>query len=259
MNQFSATKEYRIGTTWGDLKMPSMHYHASYELYYLEAGNREYFVEDRVFSVSAGTFVLIPPGKLHKTGGDYGLRTLVVFSDAFLGRNFSPIAVEGLLKCFDHLQIIPPESRQPEFKGMLKKLEESNSELEFAVYLSVLLTELSKCTAEETCDEYMSGIVEYINSHYAQITAINQIAEHFFLSKYHLCRVFKNAMGITLIDYLNQVRVKNACGLLSSTDQSIQKIAVLCGFRSGTYFSNLFKKHTGLSPREYRQNNEKKQ
>jgi len=49
------------------------------------------------------------------------------------------------------------------------------------------------------------------------------------------------------------VRVKNACGLLSSTGQSVQRIAALCGFPSATYFSNLFKKQTGLSPREYRQ------
>ena len=253
MNHFSATKEYRIDTRWGDQKMPSMHYHASYELYYLEAGSREYFVEDRVFSVSAGTFVLIPPGKLHKTGGVYGLRTLVIFSDAFLSRNYTPAAMEGLLRCFSHLRIVPPENRQGECRALLKKLSDSTTELEFAVYLAVLLNELSKYTAEEDCNEYMSRLVEYINSHYAQITGISQIAEHFFLSKYHLCRVFKNAMGITIIDYLNQVRVKNAGSFLTSTDKSIQQIATLCGFRSATYFSNLFKKQTGLSPREYRQ------
>ena len=136
--------------------------------------------------------------------------------------------------------------------GMLKKLEEINSELEFAVYLSVLLTELSKCTAEETCDEYMSGIVEYINSHYAQITAINQIAEHFFLSKYHLCRVFKNAMKLTLIEYLNQVKIKNARQLLEFSDREVGDIAELCGFNSVAYFSNVFKKITGIAPSEYR-------
>ena len=67
MQSFMATADHIIETTSGNHKMPSMHYHASYELYYLEMGSREYFVEDKLFSVAAGNFVLIAQGKLHRT------------------------------------------------------------------------------------------------------------------------------------------------------------------------------------------------
>ncbi len=256
MDSFSPTSDFLIKTNSGDFKMPSMHYHASYELYYLEAGSREYFVEDKVFSVAAGSFVLIKPGRLHRTGGAYGLRTLINFSETFLLRNYTQAATERLLRCFDHPLIIPPENVQEEFKRLLRWLAGTQEEQEFAVYLSVLLNELSKYTAEEeSVDEYMSGIVEYINNNYSQLHTIEQIAEHFFISKYHLCRVFKKTMGMTLIDYLNQIRTKNACAYLKSSDKSILEISELCGFRSPTYFSNLFKKQVGMSPNKYRLQN----
>lgn len=256
MHSFSPTSDFLIKTNSGDFKMPSMHYHASYELYYLEAGNREYFVEDKLFSVAAGSFVLIPPGKLHRTGGAYGLRTLINFSETFLLRNYTPAAAQRLIRCFEHTQIIPPENRQEDFKRLLKWLAGTEDEQEFAAYLSVLLCELSKCAvAEESFDEHMSSIVEYINNNYAQIHTIEQIAEHFFISKYHLCRVFKKTMGMTIIDYLNQIRTKNACAYLKSSDKSVLEIAELCGFRSPAYFSNLFKKQTGMSPNKYRAQN----
>ena len=65
MNSYCTTAQYSIETVSRNFKMPSMHYHDAYELYYLEAGSRDYFVEDKLFSVSAGEFVLIPPGKMH--------------------------------------------------------------------------------------------------------------------------------------------------------------------------------------------------
>ena len=67
MGNFSTTPDYMLNCDSGSIKMPSMHYHASYELYYLQTGNRDYFIEDKLFPVSAGDFVLIPPGKLHRT------------------------------------------------------------------------------------------------------------------------------------------------------------------------------------------------
>ena len=101
-------------------------------------------------------------------------------------------------------------------------------------------------------DERITRIVHYINEHYDSITDVEAIAQEFYISKYHLCRVFRKAMGVTVNDYLNQVRVKNACGYLESSDKSILEISQLCGFRTPAYFSNLFKKQMNISPSEYR-------
>lgn len=247
--------DYVISTASGNNKMASMHSHASYELYYLEMGNREYFVEDKLFSVSAGDFVLIPPGMLHRTGGEYGVRTLVGFNSRFLSRVYTPETVTRLVKCFDHLKVTPSASQQSVCKNYLKRLAASEDDTESALILGLLLTELSKCKNEEIRDGYVSTIVAYINQNYASISSISQIADHFFISKYHLCRVFKSAMKVTIIEYLNQIRIKNACQMLDFSQRDIGEISELCGYNSVAYFSNVFKKITGVAPSEYRKEN----
>lgn len=252
MSVFMATKDHSIKTEEGSFKMPSMHYHDSFELYYLEAGSREYFVEDKLFPVAAGEFVLVPPGKLHRTGGEYGLRTLVIFTREFLSKAYTPEVIEQILSCFDHVKLVPQENRQAACRNLLKMLAAAQDDTQFALVLGLLLRELSQCGSPEIRNDYVGSIVEFINKNYDKIESISQIAEHFYISKYHLCRVFKNAMKLTVIEYLNQIRVKNACHLLESSDYGISRISQLCGFNSVAYFSNVFRRLTGISPSQYR-------
>lgn len=252
MHFIDETQDHFINTSAGGTQMLSMHYHSSYELYYLEAGSREYFVEDQFFSVSSGNFVLIPPYKFHRTGGDYGLRILVGFSSDFLAKTFTPKAIRNLLTCFDHVLVRLSESKQKECLALLKLLMKCSDETDFAVYLSALLLELSKSGSESIGQNQISELIEYINQNFAAIQSIEQIADAFYISKYHLCRIFKQSMGITLIDYLNHVKVRNACSYLEFSEKGILEVSQLCGFHSSAYFSNVFKKITSLSPSEYR-------
>lgn len=59
-------------------------------------------------------------------------------------------------------------------------------------------------------------------------------------------------MKITVVDYLTQIRIKNARQMLSFSDKDIGEVAQLCGFHSAAYFCNLFKRITGESPSEFR-------
>lgn len=255
MFSFCATPEYMIDIASGNTKMPSMHYHASYELYYLEAGSREYFVDDKLFSVCAGDFVLIPPGKLHRTGGEYGKRILVGFTTQFLERVYTPETARRLTKCFDHLKVTPSQNQQRNCIELLKKLTVCNDETESALLLGLMLMELEKCSEEVIEEDCISAIVAYINQNYGDISTISQIADHFYISKFHLCRIFKNAMKVTVIEYLNQIRIKNACQILGFSRKGNEEIAELCGFHSVAYFSSVFKKITGKTPSEYRKEN----
>lgn len=250
---FEDTPDHFISTVAGKPAMPDMHYHSSYELYYLEAGSREYFVEDKFFSVSAGDFILISPNKFHRTGGAYSLRTIVGFTYDFLTESYTPSAIKDLLRCFDRTLISPPEGMQEELKALLKSLAECTRQTDFAVDLGTLLRKLSKCTQETSYDERISNIIKYINRYFSQIHSIEQIAEQMHISKHHLCRVFKDSMGITMIDYLNNIKIKNACYFLEASDKDILEISQLCGFNSSAYFSNVFKRITGSSPLKYRQ------
>ena len=249
---YAPTKDHKIERSEGKLKMHNMHYHNSYELYYLEAGSREYFVEDRLFSITAGQFVLIAPGKLHRTDGEYGVRTLVNFTEEFLERTFSRGAVKELLKCFSNTVICPTEEQRDRLAGMLKELFACGDDTSFALALGALLRELSACDSLQPSGGTVSAMTAYINQNFDRIHHISQISDHFYISKFYLCRVFKSAMKMTVIDYLNRVRIKNACQYLRMTDKDIGQICHLCGFHDPAYFSNVFRKIMGMTPSQYR-------
>ncbi|MGB3986308.1 MAG: helix-turn-helix transcriptional regulator, partial [Limnochordia bacterium] len=74
-------------------------------------------------------------------------------------------------------------------------------------------------------------------------------------SQYYLSRMFKTVTGLTLIEYLNTIRIQEAQKLLADENLSITEIASLVGYDSQTYFGRMFKRITGLTPREYRKHN----
>ena len=67
-------------------------------------------------------------------------------------------------------------------------------------------------------------------------------------------KVFKASTGKTLHEYIEDRRIKKSINLLISTDMTLTEIAYECGFSSQSYFSYAFKRHTGLTPRDYAKN-----
>ncbi len=93
----------------------------------------------------------------------------------------------------------------------------------------------------------------YINQHFMEDITLEEVAGVFFLSPCYLSRIFKQAHGMTFIDYLTRVRLDNAKILLKSTQDPINSIAKRVGYNDPKYFSTVFKKNEGCSPSEYRQ------
>lgn len=236
--------------------MSAMHYHSAYEIYVLEEGTREYIIDDQCVSVRAGDVVLIPPHALHKTGGDGFQRVLLYFERAYLERYFTPEALEDLLDCFSHTVLHPVGDAAVYLQIVLERLLRADEDTAY-LDLASLLQCLGRCKRPEDKratpnTQRVTQILEYINQHYAEIEEISQIAEQFYITKYHLCRIFKQAAGVSLVSYLNHVRIRQACKLLAESRTSVTRISTACGFHSPNYFSNVFKAETGYTPLQYR-------
>ncbi|MBE7019855.1 MAG: helix-turn-helix transcriptional regulator [Ruminococcaceae bacterium] len=95
-------------------------------------------------------------------------------------------------------------------------------------------------------------ITEYIQENYTSDITLESLSHMFYINPSYLCRLFKEVMNSTIVEYLNQIRVKNAELFLTSTDKSIMEIAQLLGFSSQTYFNRVFKSIMMLTPSEYR-------
>ena len=72
------------------------------------------------------------------------------------------------------------------------------------------------------------------------------------IANLNLCRIFREYTGQTPIDRLNSTRIDNACKLLAQKGVSVTEAALSVGFDDLSWFSRVFKKHKGVSPKEYR-------
>ena len=92
----------------------------------------------------------------------------------------------------------------------------------------------------------------YFHEHYRENINIEEYVESLCLSNSLFFRKFKLYTGMTPLQYLLDIRLSNAKKLLETTDYSINEIASIIGYDNALYFSRLFHKHIGMSPKEYR-------
>ena len=93
----------------------------------------------------------------------------------------------------------------------------------------------------------------YIHTHYTEPVSREDVASYIGLSERHLARCFRREMGVTLSNYLNRYRVRQARALLEAGEKSITEIAMAVGFSDSSYFGRVFRQEVGVSPRAYQQ------
>lgn len=93
---------------------------------------------------------------------------------------------------------------------------------------------------------------EYIKDNFENNLSLFSVAEHLGVSQSHLSREFTKYTGEQLIRYLTKVRLEKAIDMLCTSDMSLDKISIACGFGDGNYFSKVFKKYIRISPSEFR-------
>ena len=121
-------------------------------------------------------------------------------------------------------------------------------------YLFLLASKFPKeqVSARERQSVYVEEALKQIESHYGDNLSIQSIADSLGLDRSYLHRLFKAATGSSLQEYLLDLRIRKACGLLRQTDLAVSIIALSVGYEDTLYFSRLFKKKKGLSPTQYR-------
>lgn len=100
--------------------------------------------------------------------------------------------------------------------------------------------------------EEMRAVVDYLHAHYLQKLVLEDITKHFNTNKTTLNQRFKAAMGVTVMEYVMNLRMQVACSLLRKTYLSVQEIMERAGYRDDAHFLRAFKKYAGCTPTEYR-------
>ena len=98
----------------------------------------------------------------------------------------------------------------------------------------------------------LAAVKEYLDEHYTEKIALDDLSEHFFINKFYLSKIFKETYGTTVNNYLISKRITRAKQLLRFTDMTVDEIGAAVGMADANYFSRMFRKVEGISPREYR-------
>ena len=174
------------------------------------------------------------------------------------------IVPEGALR--DMLSSLPPflpTGRRQLYEAIFQKLipaYETGLASDELLVQSAILELIHLCLTEAKAHIDIKGhrvndsverAIEFIKEHLCEPLPLARVAAAVSLSPVHFHQTFRTATGKTLRSYIEELRLKRAINLLSSTDKTLTEIALECGFSSQSYFSFAFRRRMGETPREY--------
>lgn len=101
-------------------------------------------------------------------------------------------------------------------------------------------------------NKLVCNILIYINDNIRNKISIEDLEKRFFYNRYYIMKLFKKEIGLTIVEYINSIRIYNAILQIRNENVSLMNIAIRNGFYSLEYFSETFKQITSLNPRKYK-------
>ncbi len=140
----------------------------------------------------------------------------------------------------------------------IQKVDTATTVLEIHTLHQQIIYDFTERMASLKRKEYSRPVVQcfdYVYMHLNEKIQLSQVAEHAGLSASYLSRLFHAETGQTLMEYITAKRIETSCNMLRYSDYSISDIAEFLAFSSPSYFCDIFKKQTGMTPNEYRKHN----
>lgn len=251
-------------------QMSYEHTHTYCEIYYLKRGTCIYTVNKAQYHLEAGDLFIVAAGEPHGTRyeGAGSCERIIVFCKLermpkTLMEQYPEIHRALSTSC----KVIINDELRPAVEAALENLMKENSyprryscELLKMETLSLVLQLLrdgifsyEEMSSKEGYSSDIEKALKYIALNYSLPLTLAGVAAHCNLCPTYFSRKFKVITGRTFKEHLNYIRLRQATQMLSTTDDSVTKIAMACGFSSSNYFKDLFHKKNGMSPRAYRQ------
>ena len=242
------------------------HFHEFCKILMLLSGGGEYFVDGRRYLLQPGDIVLLNSHSIHRPDMDGGIpceRIIIYVDPGFLQRSSTENC--DLMSVFSGEQshvLRLPEGRRKKLFKLASELEEDLKSGEFgkdilgSTGILRLLVELGRARQRsDTLDDSsmmprsdrICRIIRYIDSHVTEDLDIDEIAGQFFISKFHMMRLFRQETGTTIHLYLTQKRLMLARSLIDSGMRATEA-CYRSGFRSYSSFTRACAKHFGSTP-----------
>ena len=235
---------YRYRSTY--MNEVELHHHDFYEVYLLLRGRIEYIVENKIYRMRPGDWMLCSPLELHQaridTDADAYERVVLWIARPYLDRLSTPRT--SLRSTVDRLCDL--RARKDYGSDLLAQ----GALVELMIGLNRAADSHGDLRPAGTSDQVVDAVLHYINEHYSESLTLDQLAEQFFISKYHLLRKFDAQVGTTVHRYILQKRLMNAKQLLAGGVPP-NEVCQYCGFGDYANFYRAFKAEYNQTPRQY--------
>jgi len=246
------------------------HYHPEYELTFIVKGRGKRLVGDSYEQFSESDLVLLGPNLPHswvseKVKNQNCQAIVIQFSTEFIAPLFQYREMKDIEKLLSKaergLQFKPVKNN--EVIRLLHEIKDCKAVHAFTLFIQ-LLDKLSANTSIALSSsnfkplkgnenqQRINKVFQFIQKGFREKLSLQKAAALIHLSDSAFCKFFKRACGKSFSDYVNDIRVSNACQLLIETDKPIAQIAFESGFESLTYFNRIFLKKKKVRPLELR-------
>ena len=229
-----------------------LHFHKNYEIIYVVSGKVACSVNSKMALLGEGDFAFCLSNEIHSIKSVGDSRVWVgVFSEDFIhefkkyqnGKTGDEFSFRCSAPLMDYL-----------LKNFIKSELSDVFLIKACLYAlcSEYLSQISLSEPAEKKATLMSDIVEYIEENYKKNITLAEMAEGLGYEYCYFSRIFNKLFSMNFTDYINIYRFNAACAMLTETDMSMTDIAYESGFQSIRSFNNIFKRLSGVTPREYR-------
>ena len=239
------------------------HYHDFYKIILFVKGDVTYNVEGKSYELKPWDFILVGKNEIHRpiVNPDVEYERLVVYlSDSFLRKKVSDEF--NLFDCFTkcseaHINVVRFSTQETlRLKDMLKNAMDTHDSSIFGakalseLYLTEFLIKINDSIINNGIDyngkveynEKVVAVTEYINSHLGEDLSVEKISDLFFLSRYHLMRLFKECTGYTIHQYITEKRLIYVRHL-TDEGMKVKDACVKAGFSDYAMYFRARKKH----------------
>lgn len=231
-----------------------------YHLFYFFSGNGTFLIEHKPFPIVPGSFFLLPPWTVHGLEnaevddlGAYEIKCSIQDPSLLQQMSSGPVVIT------EHGGFIESSFKYLLKYGLSRDPEHSRRNIYMLCALFSYLSDQTAASIPENSELINTSsyspatirILTYIESNYMNHIYLDDIAEHIEYNRNYMCSLFKSDTGITIVDYLNFVRIRKACEYILYSDIDLSKICYRVGFPNLSHFHRTFKKFVGMTPTAY--------
>ncbi len=238
------------------------HLHRELELVYFVEGETIAIADSARSTLRAGDVFLSFPNQVHSYIKTTGVEKYVIF---ILKADMIPEFADLFASGVPESPVISGAGNDPQIKLLFELLIEACKSSEendaynaaqrrgyLLALFSALLPRMKISKLSLGDSNTLRSIVAFCAQNYAENLSLTLLQERLHLNKYYISHLFNDKLKIRFNDYINALRINEACRFLANTESSITEISEQVGFNTLRTFNRAFMKHVGSSPSDYR-------